>query len=101
MIYSFQDESGQVVELMMPMAEAVPIGATIQRGGQKYRRLAEREQQARTRPNVNFTDVQLAPWTPHGPRYDAEGQIQFQSRREVEEFTKKLNDLGDPIGHDT
>jgi len=43
-IYEFQDvESGKMVDVEMPMAEAVDIGSTIRRGGRTLKRLVSRE----------------------------------------------------------
>lgn len=99
--YSFlNDETGRTVELILPMSESVPFGATIKHEGRTLTRVVETQQQSMPKDDVHFTDVQLAPWTPDGPRYDKEGQIQFDSLGETREFCAKRTAAGEHMDFD-
>lgn len=99
--YSFEEvATGRKVEVFMPMREAVAIGAVVTLNGNELKRLPELCQERAAVKNIEYEDAQMRPWHPHGKRYSKEGQIQFDSRREVEEFTATCRDHGEEVFYD-
>ncbi len=97
MIYQFKDvETGEPVDVDMPMAKAVDIGAIIRRKGRKLKRLA---------PNLTtpviagdfYTNYQCTPGTSESSgakNYDEKGRPKFTSRREAREWAKRKTGEG-------
>lgn len=104
-IYTFEDvsggaEDGRVVEVFMAMKDYVPIGETVELAGKKLKRLPEMTQQRCAKRNIHFKNSTMAPWHPQGHRFDEEGMVQFDSKREVHEFTARCRGAGEEIYYD-
>lgn len=100
-LYSFEEvKTGRKVEVFMHMSEAVPIGDEVTLAGNKLRRLPETSQHRAAKRNICFEDVQMAPWHPHASRYSEDGQAQFDSKKEVLEFTARCRDHGEEVFYD-
>ena len=87
-IYTFKTESGDRVELFMPMDEAPSIGALLTVGKSVLTRVADRVS-ADIRTDKHFTSRALPRWDPSAPRHSANGQPQFTSQKEVDEYVSK------------
>lgn len=92
--YTFEDERGKRVVVVLPMAEAPSIGETLTVEGRTLTRIID----AGSLPvggaqrDVYFTSYQV-PRSPFyqdaAPRIDSKGRPQFASKREVTEFCAK------------
>ena len=84
MIYQFKDvETGEPVDINMPMAKAVDIGAIITRRGRKLKRLPPKLQEP-TVEGDRFINYQVAVGTDQASGadyYDKKGRPMFKSKR--------------------
>lgn len=99
MLYDFEDtETGETVELAMPMAEAVPIGETIERDGRTLRRVFSRVAGVHDRTFQPFESVQLAPGSIKTRRVGKDGQPIISSKRELHDLIARDRASARPQG---
>jgi len=92
--YLFRDtETGDEVGVFFNMADsALPsIGDEIVRGGRTLVRLMS-PHMASSRGFTPHVSVQARLNDPHAPRHNKDGEAVFHSRKEIDEYTARVND---------
>lgn len=90
-VYEFRDVvTDELVEILMPWKESVPIGEVIEHEGREVRRTIECD----SLPDIgkaNYESLALsqAPWDPAFKRHDAQGNGITSSRAEMDEVTAR------------
>ena len=89
--YDFEDvETGEHVELDMPMSEAVDFGAVIERDGRKLRRLFDASgARFSTGPNYPFKVYSQHPDTDGALHHDKDGAIVITSSDDIRRIHRK------------
>ena len=92
MIYQFQDvETGEPVDVDMPMADSVEIGAVIRRAGRKLKRLPPQLSEP-TVEGDRFINYQVAIGSDQASGadyYDKKGRPMFKSARRARNWAAK------------
>lgn len=97
MIYEFKDvETGSVVELNMPMRDAVRIGEVIEHEGRHLIRLPSLVA-ASVAPDLHFTSHQLPKKWKHARQHNPDGTCRFGSHAEVREAIARAKDNGEQV----
>lgn len=106
MTYEYVDEDGNVVELILPMSEADPIGSYREHEGKRLRRLPSVAPTLMNDAGAGWVDI-VSPrgWgqsvTEDGKgfakRYDSFGRPVYGNRAEFDEAIKKANDHGEKV----
>lgn len=93
MIYSFEDaETGEPVDVDLPMADAPQIGAILTVAGRRLRRLPERTTQANVKYDGVFRNYQVRRGSKEAQGadfYDKKGVPCFKSRASARDWVKK------------
>ncbi len=104
MIYTFQDpDSGELVDVEMPMAEAVPFGETATIAGRELVRVPDAGQRAIVSAGVAHVSRALPRWTEGADSYTAKGEPVVESQSTIDRIMKKNPDLHygeDALAHD-
>lgn len=93
MIYEFRNvNTGEIVEVAMPMKEAVPIGDTIVREGETLVRVPSSSQELMPDYWKPYTSVTLPRWCKGAKMYDRKGRPRFRTKTEERDFIKVQGD---------
>lgn len=99
MLYEFEDvATGRVVELAMPMRDAVGIGTVIEHEGRKLRRIPSMVAAA-VAPDLHFTSHQLPKRWKHAKQHNPDGTCRFGSHAEVREAIARAKDNGEAVSY--
>jgi predicted nucleic acid-binding Zn ribbon protein len=91
--YEFKDvKTGARVLIVMPMADAVPIGEVREMEGRVLKRMASSGVAFQDKGFKPFVSTQPRKWHPHAPRHDPTGKPVFNNQQELADFAGKCND---------
>jgi hypothetical protein len=90
MLYEFEDEQGDRIEIDYDIGQAPPIGACVSVSGRAYKRVW-------SSPHVDCIDINapmksLPRWHPDAKRYDQKGRPIMRSQSEAREWAQKANE---------
>lgn len=91
--YTFEDENGQTVEVMLPMSEAPGWGEWVEIDGKRLRRVVEIPV---TEPMVAeyYCEIRSQPrWDPTAPRHNAMGVGVLLNKKEHADYAAKNTHL--------
>jgi hypothetical protein len=92
MIYLFENEAGEVVELDFPIGKAPKIGDSFKHSGQKLTRIPVAPE-AKVAPNAKFVSHSLPRWWPHAKDHEpGTGKPRFDNIHQVRNSVARSKD---------
>ena len=89
MLYPFQAEDGEVIELSYPMKDAPPIGASVEHEGKTYTRVFSDLPVVHDYKWEAYASRQLPRWMKGHDKFTKRGQPIFETRKQEREFAAK------------